>query len=379
MDRSTGTPLGFALVVLLAIGFGWALLGGGEHHTATALSSFGTSSSVSADFAAEQAQPALVWPQEMPEPMTNYVGRRVNAFGLRVTSVDADEGFWVEKDGRTAWIQILTPTESPYTVLPGQTVSLSGSVYPHDPRYPSEIFFCPDRQASAVPAGRGPHSHRDQGGQPELRHRRRLRVPSAAGTPDGRQSVEPSTRHGAARDRARPDPAHRRPPVGAVGHRADRGRRRGGARAARGHPGRIDPVRRTLSQYALGPWKPVFDAGVLAVAVGSARGAGRAGPGPARAPARRGGDAAGRVERLPDGRRRLREDRLVGRPDARRATSTATPACWRSSACPWPRWRWAGRGAPTRAGAGSRPPPAGWAPWRWPGSPRSCWASCCVP
>jgi hypothetical protein len=32
----------------------------------------------------------------------------------------------------------------------------------------------------------------------------------------------------------------------------------------------VDPVRRTVSQYALGPWKPVFDAGVLAVAVGSA-------------------------------------------------------------------------------------------------------------
>jgi hypothetical protein len=32
----------------------------------------------------------------------------------------------------------------------------------------------------------------------------------------------------------------------------------------------VDPVRRTLSQYALGPWKPVFDAGVLAVAIGSA-------------------------------------------------------------------------------------------------------------
>jgi hypothetical protein len=31
----------------------------------------------------------------------------------------------------------------------------------------------------------------------------------------------------------------------------------------------VDPVRRTLSQYALGPWKAVFDAGVLAVAIGS--------------------------------------------------------------------------------------------------------------
>ena len=32
----------------------------------------------------------------------------------------------------------------------------------------------------------------------------------------------------------------------------------------------VDPLRRTLSQYALGPWKPVFDAGVLAAAAGSA-------------------------------------------------------------------------------------------------------------
>ena len=149
MDRSTGTPLGFVLVVLLAIGLGWALLGSGGHHADPSLSSFGTSSSVSADYAAAQAEPALVWPQDMPEPMTNYVGRRVNAFGLRVTSVDADEGFWVEKDGRKAWIEILTSTESPYTVLPGQIVSLSGSVYPHKPDYPSQIFFCPDRQASA--------------------------------------------------------------------------------------------------------------------------------------------------------------------------------------------------------------------------------------
>ena len=31
----------------------------------------------------------------------------------------------------------------------------------------------------------------------------------------------------------------------------------------------VAPVRRTLSQYALGPWKPAFDTGVLAVAAGS--------------------------------------------------------------------------------------------------------------
>jgi hypothetical protein len=156
VDRSTGTPLGFLLVVLLAIGFGWALLGSGRHDAGTALSSFGTSSSASADYAAAQAQPALVWPQDMPEPMTSYVGRRVSAFGLRVTSVDADEGFWVEKDGRMAWIQLQTSVESPYTVRPGDVVSLNGIVLPHDPSYPSRLFFCPDRQASAAHLARVP-------------------------------------------------------------------------------------------------------------------------------------------------------------------------------------------------------------------------------
>jgi hypothetical protein len=35
-------------------------------------------------------------------------------------------------------------------VLPGQTVSLTGSVYPHKRQWPSQIFFCPDRQESAA-------------------------------------------------------------------------------------------------------------------------------------------------------------------------------------------------------------------------------------
>ena len=110
MDRTTGTPLGAVLLVLLALGFGWALLG---RHDGLALSSFGTSSTSDSDFAAAQAQPALVWPQDMPEPMTNYVGRRVQAFGLQVMTVDADEGFWVSKDGRTAWVQLQTYDREP--------------------------------------------------------------------------------------------------------------------------------------------------------------------------------------------------------------------------------------------------------------------------
>lgn len=153
MDRSTGTPLGFALLVLLTLGFGWAMLGRSDHDPA--LSSFSTSLSES-DLAAAQAQEALVWPQDMPEPMTNYVGRRVQAFGLQVTSVDADEGFWVAKDGRTAWIQIQTAAESPYVVRPGDVVSLNGTVLPHDERFPSTVYFCADRQASASRLARTP-------------------------------------------------------------------------------------------------------------------------------------------------------------------------------------------------------------------------------
>ena len=146
MDRTTGTPLGAVLLVLLALGFGWALLG---RHDGLELSSYGTSSMSDADLAAAQEKPALVWPQDLTEPMTNYVGRRVQAFGLQVMTVDADEGFWVSKDGHTAWVQLETYTESPYIVKPGDVVSFRGTVLPHDDRFPSRLYFCADRQASA--------------------------------------------------------------------------------------------------------------------------------------------------------------------------------------------------------------------------------------
>jgi hypothetical protein len=92
----------------------------------------------------------------MPGPITDYVGRRVTANGLRVTSVDADEGFWVEKEGQRAWVQIETAAESPYTVLPGEVVSVSGRVLPHNPDFPSRIYFCANREVSATELSRAP-------------------------------------------------------------------------------------------------------------------------------------------------------------------------------------------------------------------------------
>jgi hypothetical protein len=158
MDRNTGTPLGFALLLLFAFAVGWVVFAGPDHHhtagsgTDATLASFRSP----AELSAAQAQPALVWPDAMPEPMTNYEGRRVTAFGLRVTSVDADEGFWVQKGDRRAWVQLETSTESPYTVRPGDVVSLSGRVLPHDPDFPSQIFFCPDRTVSRQELSRTP-------------------------------------------------------------------------------------------------------------------------------------------------------------------------------------------------------------------------------
>jgi hypothetical protein len=150
MDRSTGTPLGFALLLLFAYAFGWVAWNGhGAHDGNPALASF-------SDQNADQAEPALVWPNGMPQPLQSYEGLRVNAFGLRVTGVDADEGFWVEKAGRRAWVQLQTLTESPYTVRVGDTVSLTGRVLPHSPDFPSKIFFCPGRTVSATELSRQP-------------------------------------------------------------------------------------------------------------------------------------------------------------------------------------------------------------------------------
>jgi hypothetical protein len=148
MDRSTGTPVGFALLLLFAVAFGWVSWGAPNHrHDPATAAAFAMYNSPSA-MAAAEAQPPLVWPDEMPEPMTNYVGRRVTASDLKVTSADADEGFWVQKGGRRAWVQIEAAAEPPYVVRAGDTVSLTGRVLPHDPNYPNQLVFCPDRQAS---------------------------------------------------------------------------------------------------------------------------------------------------------------------------------------------------------------------------------------
>src|SRR5215217_2245392 len=76
LDRSTGTPLGFALLLLFAYAFGWVAWNGHAGPDGNpALASFSAQN-------ADQADPALVWPSGMPQPLQSYEGLRVNAFGL---------------------------------------------------------------------------------------------------------------------------------------------------------------------------------------------------------------------------------------------------------------------------------------------------------
>lgn len=148
MERNTGTPLGFALLLVFAFAFGWVVYDGHGGHDGLSLASFGSRS-------AQQSR-TLEWPQQMPGPITDYVGDTIVANGLTVTSVDADEGFWVVKNGQRAWVQILTtngrpPAESPQHVSVGQVWSLRGTVKTHDRNFPSTIYFCtgPEKDRSA--------------------------------------------------------------------------------------------------------------------------------------------------------------------------------------------------------------------------------------
>jgi hypothetical protein len=65
------------------------------------------------------------------EHLDDVVGRRVVADHAEVESVPGDEGFWVVTGGETAWVQLSTAGESPYTVRAGDRVSFTGDVVAH--------------------------------------------------------------------------------------------------------------------------------------------------------------------------------------------------------------------------------------------------------
>ena len=73
--------------------------------------------------------------------LTGLRGERVVAWQARVLTVPADEGFWIGT-GRNnrIWVQLTgPPPESPYTVLPGDTVSFTARFVPHGAGYARRV------------------------------------------------------------------------------------------------------------------------------------------------------------------------------------------------------------------------------------------------
>ena len=68
--------------------------------------------------------------------LAEQVGQQVTMNGVLVTSVPADEGFWVDSDHGRMWVQIDTVRESPYDVDAGDTVSFTGQVVAHNQNFP---------------------------------------------------------------------------------------------------------------------------------------------------------------------------------------------------------------------------------------------------
>jgi hypothetical protein len=68
-------------------------------------------------------------------------GRRAVAWDARVLSVPADEGFWIGTGGgNRVWVQLTgPPPESPYTVLPGDTVSFTARFVPNGRRFAARV------------------------------------------------------------------------------------------------------------------------------------------------------------------------------------------------------------------------------------------------
>jgi hypothetical protein len=88
--------------------------------------------------------------------LRQQIGQPVTMNGMYVTSVPADEGFWVDSDHGRMWVQIETVTESPYDVDAGDTMSFSGRVVAHGPEFPGQVGVTSAEGAAGL-AGAGAH------------------------------------------------------------------------------------------------------------------------------------------------------------------------------------------------------------------------------
>jgi hypothetical protein len=126
-DESRGLHVGWLLLLVLLLGIGLVRCGDGADAPDDAAPD---------DVAAGDA---VLLDAATAGDLASLAGQRVAAFGIRVHSVPADEGFWVAAGAELVWVQLLTGGESPYTVRAGGTVSFTGSVVAHDAGFPARV------------------------------------------------------------------------------------------------------------------------------------------------------------------------------------------------------------------------------------------------
>lgn len=90
-------------------------------------------------------QPAAAAPPAPPPARTDVV-----AIQARVTSVPADEGFWIAQPGGRAWVQLTGAGESGQRIRPGQIVTFSARRKAHEPGFARSVGLPPGADATAL-------------------------------------------------------------------------------------------------------------------------------------------------------------------------------------------------------------------------------------
>jgi hypothetical protein len=83
--------------------------------------------------------------------LKRYAGSAVEARGITVASVPADEGFWIEAGaGDRLWVQMRHPDESKVHVQAGDRVSFHGRIVDNDPHFSRRVGLSAAEGASKL-------------------------------------------------------------------------------------------------------------------------------------------------------------------------------------------------------------------------------------
>lgn len=152
-----------SVAVAVGLGVGGALLLAGDDRPPSAPPASASASTAAAPTTAPPrsaievaGQPVL--PLDAHETLATFVDQTVQVREATVLSVAADEGFWIgETSEQRLWVQLMSPSESPFAVQAGQRVSFDGVIVAHPPGFaavvgvdPAEGAVLLDRQAHHI-------------------------------------------------------------------------------------------------------------------------------------------------------------------------------------------------------------------------------------